>query len=75
MWKRTAGKAEASRGAVQRSPRSVRIRKRATREKLDIQRAVHVGVEEGEREAREGDAFLKRRFIQSVVPSRALPGV
>jgi hypothetical protein len=45
------------------------------RKKLDIQRAVHVGVEGGEREAREGDALLKRRFIQSVVPSRALPGV
>jgi len=45
------------------------------RKKLDIQRAVHVGVEEGEREARDRDAFPKRRFIQSVVPSRALPGV
>ena len=45
------------------------------RKKLDIQRAVHVGVEEGEKEARGRDAFLKRRFIQSVVPSRPLPGV
>jgi hypothetical protein len=45
------------------------------RKKLDIQRAVHVGVEERKREARDGDAFLKQRFIQSVVPSRALPGV